>query len=251
MCGDAHGCIGVYVLGRRAVRMCLQHTPARAIALFCTAAVHKQVSQWAGCAGISCQVTDVHALTQRVADTQHQGVALQVHPFCYASLQQVLQQAPRLCVVLDSVTDPGNLGRAVRTAFAFGAQFLVIPAHNSSGITAAVEKAACGACAQLPVVRVTNLNQALLQLQKAGFWCVGADERANVGLWEVDICKPCAWVVGGEHKGLRPLVKRNCDELVCIPMQKSDMDLNAADAAALLLYETARQRAMHCKALSS
>lgn len=247
MCRHAHGRVAPvqgnrYVLGRRAVQCCLQHTPARAIALFCTAALHKQASQWARCAGIACQVTDAHALTQRVANTQHQGVALQVHPFSYASLSQLLQQPPQLCVVLDGVTDPGNLGRAIRTACAFGAQFLVIPARNSCGVTATVEKAACGACAQLPVVRVANLRQALLQLQQAGFWCIGADERAAASVWQVDMRKPCAWVVGGEHQGIRPLVQRHCDEMVRIPMATSGMDLNAADAVTLLLYETMRQR---------
>ena len=231
-----------YVLGRRSVRACLQRTPKRAVALFCTAAVHKQLRQWASCANIDCHITDTQTLTQRVGDPQHQGVALQVRPFAYASLPQLLKQPPQLCLVLDGVTDPGNLGRAIRTAAAFAAQFVVIPNHNSCAVTAAVEKAACGGCAQLPVARVTNLSQALQQLQQAGFWCMGADERADMQLWQADLRKPCAWVVGGEHKGMRPLVKRHCDELVRIPMAQAGIDLNAADAAALLLYETARQR---------
>ena len=246
--------------------------PKRAVCLFCTDTMYQTAELWAQKTGIPCHVRQADMLTQQCGgDASHQGVVLQTHPFPYRHLEDVLatppsqnaqankgphkaspctgsdsreKSKPPLGVVLDGVVDPRNLGRAARCAFAFGAQFLVIAADRCAGVTAMAEKAACGALAQLPVARVVNVRRALQQLQQAGFWCVGADERAQQPVWRTDLRQPCVLVVGGEQKGLRPLVARTCDELVGIPMQQADMDLNAADAAALLLYETARQRAL-------
>lgn len=270
-------------MGRRPVQASLRHMPKRAVCLFCTPAVHQTVAAWAQQAGVPCHARPSEMLTQQCGDdATHQGVVLQTHPFPYRRLEDVLagegsschperqrrddnkgdqsepgrrattpppsqdDQAnkPPLGVVLDGVVDPRNLGRAARCAFAFGARFLVIATDRCAGVTAVAEKAACGALAQLAVARVVNVRRALQQLQQVGFWCVGADERAQQPVWRTDLRQPCALVVGGEQKGLRPLVARACDELAGIPMRQADMDLNAADAAALLLYEAARQRAL-------
>lgn len=175
-------------------------------------------------------------------DLVHQGVCLMVGEFPYVDLDKALLQKPTLCVVLDSVEDPRNLGRAARSAFALGAELLVIPKDRAAAVTSVAEKASVGTLARIPVARVTNLNRALEELQKAGLWVIGTSEQAKMPIWKCDFTKPVALVIGNEEKGLRKQVLEHCDEVVKIPMKVPDMSLNAADAAVVLLYEVARQR---------
>jgi 23S rRNA (guanosine2251-2'-O)-methyltransferase len=134
------------------------------------------------------------------------------------------------------------LGRAARSAFAFGADLLVIPKDRSAEVTAIAEKTAVGCLARIPVARVTNLNRALDDLKQAGLWVLGTSDKASKAAWKVDMKGPTALVIGNEEKGLRKGVAESCDELVQIPMQSPDMSLNAADALTVLLYEVLRQR---------
>ncbi len=176
------------------------------------------------------------------ADAVHQGVALQVREFPYVDFDEAVEKRPTLAVVLDSIEDPRNLGRAARSAFALGAELLVIPKDRSAEVTATAEKAAVGCLARIPVARVTNLNRALDDLKKAGLWVLGTSDKASKLAWSVDMKGPTALVIGNEEKGLRKGVADSCDELIQIPMQSSDMSLNAADALTVLLYEVLRQR---------
>lgn len=176
-------------------------------------------------------------------DIVHQGLMLNTAPFPYVDLDQALSNKPRLVVVLDSIEDPRNLGRATRSAFALGAQLLVIPSDRAANVSASAEKAAVGTLARIPVARVTNLNQAIEKLKKAGLWVVGAAGEARTKLWDCDFGRSTALVIGNEESGLRKLVRENCDELVQIPMSVTDISLNAADALTLMLYEANRQHA--------
>lgn len=185
-------------------------------------------------------------LTRLCGNEHHQGVALRVEPFPYADLSDVLDaiqsSADRLILVLDSVQDPHNLGALIRSAACAGANAVVIPKDRAAGVTAVAEKASAGAAGTVPVAQVTNISQALEELKKAGFWIYGADGSARQTIYQQNLTGPVALVIGGEGEGIRPLVRKGCDELVSIPMQGGVNSLNASVAGGILLFEVVRQR---------
>lgn len=188
------------------------------------------------------------AFFDRVPFKAHQGVIAIAPPFPYASLGDVLALvraagSPRMLLVLDHLTDPHNVGAIVRTAEAAGADALILPERRSAGINATVRKAAAGAAAYLPIARVANIADTIRVLKRAGIWVVGADTSpAAVELRKADLNRDLALVVGSEGSGLSPLVKRECDFLVRIPMRGRVASLNASVAAGVLIFEALRQR---------
>jgi 23S rRNA (guanosine2251-2'-O)-methyltransferase len=188
------------------------------------------------------------AFFDRVPFKAHQGVVAIAPPFEYASLHDLLARpradgAPRLIVVLDHLTDPHNVGAIVRTAEAGGADGIVLPERRAAGVNATVRKAAAGAAAHLPIVRVANIADAIRVMKKAGIWVAGADASPeSVEYSKADLNRDLALVVGGEGSGLSVLVRRECDYLVRLPMRGRVASLNASVAAAILIYEALRQR---------
>jgi 23S rRNA (guanosine2251-2'-O)-methyltransferase len=184
---------------------------------------------------------------ERVPFRAHQGVIAVAPPFPYRSLDELLAPrsagSTRLFVLLDHLTDPHNVGAIVRTAEAAGAGGLILPERRSAGINATVRKAAAGAAAHLPIARVSNLADAIRTLKKAHIWVAGADAAPEATpLWEADLNRDLALVLGSEGDGLSQLVRRECDFLVQIPMRGRVSSLNASVAAAVLIYEALRQR---------
>lgn len=177
----------------------------------------------------------------------HQGLVAMAPPFEYASLHGVLSKRdtakPLLVIVLDHITDPHNLGAIIRTAECAGASAVVIPDRRAAGVNPTVRKTSAGAAEHIPIVRVGNLADALRQLKKAHIWVAGADatEGAKV-MTEADLAGDIALVIGAEGEGLAPLIRRECDFLVKIPLFGHVASLNASVAAAVLIYESIRQR---------
>ncbi len=176
----------------------------------------------------------------------HQSVVAYGAPFDYITLDEALalpRSGPALFVVLDHVTDPHNVGAIIRTAEAAGGTALILPERRSAGINATVRKAAAGATAHLPIARVANVAQAIRTLKKAGIWVAGAAlGEGTLPLGQADFARDLAIVIGAEGEGIAPLVARECDYRVAIPMFGKTQSLNASVAAAVLLYEAVRQR---------
>ncbi len=175
----------------------------------------------------------------------HQGVVAEVAEYRYADLEGLLEkreETPPLLVLLDSVEDPHNLGAIVRSAHALGANGVVIPQDRAVGVTAVVAKASAGAIERCPIARVVNLSRAIDQIKEAGLWVAAAEPEGERPLWDADLRGPLALVVGAEGQGIRPLVRRHCDLSLRIPMGARLGSLNASAAAAIALYEVARQR---------
>ena len=178
----------------------------------------------------------------------HQGIGLQVPPYRYAALEDVLARAieapsAALLVALDGVTDPRNLGAVVRSAAAFGAQGVIVPERRSTPMTATAWRTSAGAAARLPVARVTNLVRALRSVKQAGLFVVGLDADGEVALDDLEAAvDPLVVVVGSEGRGLSRLVGETCDLRVSIPMTGDTESLNAGVAAAVTLAEIARRR---------
>ena len=178
----------------------------------------------------------------------HQGIGLQVPPYSYAHLDDLLARAvespdPALLVALDGVTDPRNLGAVVRSASAFGAHGVVMPERRSTPMTATAWRTSAGAAARLPIARVTNLVRALKAAQQAGLVVVGLDADGDVPLDDLEAAvDPLLLVVGSEGRGLSRLVGETCDLRVSIPMTADAESLNAGIAAAVALADIARRR---------
>ena len=186
-------------------------------------------------------------LDRRAGSGRHQGAVAIASAKAYLSLDELLETVRRhalpLLLVLDGIEDPHNLGAIVRTAEAAGAQGVLLPARRAVGLTATVARASAGAIEHLPVARVVNVAQTIERLKAAQFWVYGLDAKGTRSYWEVDYRGPVALVVGGEGRGIRPLVARQCDGLVRIPLRGNVQSLNASVASAVVLYEVLRQRA--------
>lgn len=207
-----------------------------------------QIRGLARAKGIPLKVVPRAALDRLCRTPHHQGVAARRAAFGYRDLEEFLGELsrlpePPLLVAADSLTDPMNLGNLCRSALAAGAHGLIIPKDRAAPVTPVVIKAAAGALEFLPVCRVTNLAEALRRLKETGLRVVGAEADAPLSLYEADLTLPLVLVIGGEDTGIRPRVRRQCDLLVSIPLKPTPISsLNAAAAAAVLLFEIRRQR---------
>ncbi len=181
-------------------------------------------------------------LDRASAGVSHQGVVAFGAAERYATIEETMA-AKGMHVVLDGVEDPHNLGAIVRTAHAAGASAVVIPERRATGLTDVVARAAAGALAHIPVVRVTNINRALEALKENGYWIYGLDERGEYLYDQVEFTAPTAIVLGGEGKGLHEHAAKHCDFLVRIPMQSGGVaSLNVSVAAGVMLFEWRRRR---------
>lgn len=182
----------------------------------------------------------------RLAGRRHQGVVALVAARPFADFEKLLSRLDETAflVFLDRVQDPHNLGAVIRSACVTGADGVVIPDRQSAGLTGAVAKASAGAVDHIPVCRVRNLKDAILQAKAAGLWITGLSPEAPRSFTEVDYQGPTAIVVGGEDRGIRRTVAEACDFAVSIPMVRGEVtgSLNASVAAGIALFEVYRQR---------
>ena len=196
--------------------------------------------------GIKVRTVDRQRLEARAGTTSHQGIIAFLSPYDYVELETILEaslyEGPALVVVLDGIEDPQNLGSLIRTAYVCGAHGVLLPKDRAAPLTAAVAKASAGALEHCKVARVTNLRRTLELLKEKGIWVVGLTMEGDQPIYKLDLCQPIALVIGGEAKGIRPLIKRTCDLHASIPQQGKLDSLNAAAAGAMALYETMRQR---------
>jgi 23S rRNA (guanosine2251-2'-O)-methyltransferase len=190
--------------------------------------------------GIPVRFEPREALDRAAGSAAHQGVVALGAVEKYATLEDTMHSRG-LHVVLDGVEDPHNLGAIIRTAHAAGAAAVVIPERRAAPLTEVVAKAASGALAYLPVVRVGNVNRALEDLKKRGYWIYGLDERGKDQYDRIEYAQPAAIVLGGEGRGLHEQVSKRCDFLVRIPMAGGIASLNVSVAAGVVLFEWKRR----------
>jgi 23S rRNA (guanosine2251-2'-O)-methyltransferase len=188
------------------------------------------------------QVKLERELSEAAGTRDHQGVLAWCEPYRYADGWELAAAERPLLACLDQVTDPHNLGAVCRSAEGAGATGVVVPAHGSATVTPAVCRASAGAVEHLSVAVVPNLARYLGEAKRGDLWIYAAVGDGAKPLWETDLSGGVALVFGAEGKGLRPLVRRTCDDEVSIPMAGNVESLNVSVAAALLLYEARRQR---------
>jgi len=200
--------------------------------------------------GIKIEEASRQQLEQLAGNDWHQGVVARVEAYPYVSVEDIIERAakraePPFIIILDGLEDPQNLGAIIRTAECAGVHGVIIPKDRAVDVTPAVVRASAGAVEHIPVARVSNLVNVIKDLKKQGMWVIGADMNGSKDHYSVDIPRPVAIVIGSEGKGIRRLVKENCDLLLRIPLRGRLNSLNASVAAALLIYEVLRQDTMN------
>ena len=189
---------------------------------------------------------DRASLDAKAGTPKHQGVLALLSGIETLALDPFLDRLPkeraRFIALLDEVQDPHNLGAILRTACAAGVEGILLPKHRTSPLTPAAVKASAGAAAWVSLVRVGNAAEALRRIRQEGIFVLGADASAGGDVYDQDLRIDLCLVIGGEGKGLRPVVKKQCDALVSMPMTGPINSLNASVAAGILFYEVVRQR---------
>ena len=207
-------------------------------------------------AGIRVVEADGMRLAKIAGSHGHQGVAARVQEIKQVhSLDELLenleaanaelpadQRTNPLILVLDGVTDPHNLGACLRVADGAGAHCVIAPKDHAAGINATVAKVASGAAETVPYFMVTNLARTLGELKERSIWVIGTSDDAPRTIYQADLKVPTALVLGAEGAGMRQLTRKNCDELVSIPMRGAVESLNVSVASGVCLYEALRQR---------
>ena len=182
----------------------------------------------------------------RLVRGNHQGVVAQIAAIAYVQLDDILERAPDdetpLVVVFDGVTDVRNFGAIARSAECAGAHGLIAPLKNSAPVNAEAIRASAGALTTIPVCRVGSIRNTIKTLQAEGFQVVAATEKSRKLLYDADLRRPTALVMGAEETGISKEVLKLCDERLAIPLIGRIESLNVSAAAAVMLFEVVRQR---------
>ena len=202
----------------------------------------KEILDLARDRGVPIRWEERPVIDRMAEGTVHQGIIAISAALSYADFDVLFKPETPLVVVLDGVEDPHNLGAVMRTAEACKAAGVVVPERHSAPLSATVVKASAGASSYIPVVRVKNLVNAIDEMKERGLWVVGLDPAGSKDWTAFDYKGPVAVVLGGEHRGLRRLVRERCDVLVRLPMLGKIASLNISVAAGVVLYEVVRQR---------
>jgi len=210
--------------------------------------------------GVGIEKRDRRALDEMTRRANHQGVVALVAESAgksfvpggkstgptstYVEADAILDSlgALPLLVLLDGIEDPHNLGAILRTCEGAGVDGVFLPEHRAAGLNETVAKTSAGAVEYVRVARVTNLVRLIEELKERGIWVVGVEGGTELGYTGVDFNVPLALVVGSEGKGVRRLVRENCDAVVSIPMRGRLNSLNVSVATGVVLFEVLRQR---------
>ncbi len=225
------------VYGRQAVREALRGR-REVVRVWCSAAARRALD-WLP---EGARVTSAERLDALAQSPDHQGVVAEAGPYPYADPRALLAGDRPLVVALDEVTDPHNLGAVARVAECAGADGLLVTRRRSAAVTGAVCKASAGAVEHLPIARVENLADLLIAARRPGLWSYAATGEGDARYDGHDYRDGTVFVLGAEGRGLRPRVRGACDAEVAIPMRGRVASLNVSTAAAVLVFEAARQR---------
>ena len=240
-----------WVYGLHAIGAVLDRAPERLLELWMAEprddARARALKERAQAAGVRIQGASHESLAKLVGNVVHQGAVAAVRPLkawderdLAANLSQIIGDP--LLLVLDGVTDPHNLGACLRTADAAGVDAVIIPKDRAATVDGVVRKVAAGAAEFVPVASVTNLARTLDVVKERGVWVVGTDGEAPQSLYQADLKRSLALILGAEGGGMRRLTRERCDFVVRIPMAGQVESLNVSVAAGVTLFEARRQR---------
>ena len=174
-----------------------------------------------------------------------QGIVLKTHDFPRPSLDEFIKNEElnhkSVILVLDQVTDPQNIGSIMRSCALFNCKGILIAKNNAPDLTPSMLKAASGAAEIVNYFKVTNLKRSISDLKKHGYWVYGFDSSSNKEASVINFSKKSILVFGSENKGIRDLIKKECDEIIKLNIKnnkKFQIDsLNVSNATSIALYE--------------
>lgn len=240
----------LYIYGRKPVEEALKDEPERVDKIFVRNSVSKttiqEIVDTASSHRIPVNYVPGNKLYDLVGKVNDQGVVALLSAVKYEEFDDWIEtvdtdEKPAI-LLLDEIEDPHNVGAILRTAAAAGISAVLVPKHRQAPINATVYKTSAGTAGRIPIVRVGNLNQTILQLKDHGFWLAGLDQHGENDLWEQLFDMPMAFVIGNEGKGIRKKTLEHCDFTITIPMENKVPSLNASVSAALICYEWRRRR---------
>ena len=196
---------------------------------------------------IKVETIDPMALDRMTEFSNHQGIAARTSFFPVKNASEVVDtigrsETPCFILVMENIEDPHNLGALIRTALCAGVDYILIPKDRSAGPSSTVSRSSAGAMEHADIYMVTNTTALLKSMKEKGVWVFGLDADGDRSLFDADLKGPIALVIGGENKGVRPLVKKECDFLLSIPNRGKINSLNASVAGGIAMYEALRQR---------
>ena len=232
-----------WMFGLHAVRAALGNPARKNHRLIITLNAQKQLEDVISASGVEPEISDARRFSAPLDKTSvHQGVALETEPLDWGALAEAVPEDGARLLLLDRVTDPHNVGAILRSAEVFGASGVIAPTRHSAPESGALAKVASGALERQPYLRVRNLSDTMLGLQKLGWAMIGLDGEAPLPLGDVIAASqggPVGLVLGAEGAGLRERTKKTCDALARITPAGSFASLNVSNAAAVSLYAAA------------
>lgn len=200
--------------------------------------------------GIHVQEVPVEKLNRLTKNGNHQGVVAVIAAIAYKDINDLVEELSAmiergevpLVMLLDSVTDVRNFGAIARSAECAGADALIVSAKNAAPVNAEAIKSSAGALTLIPVCRAGSLKLAVSRLKDIGIQCVAATEKSEQLIYEADLTKPTALIMGSEDKGISRDILNLCDLQAGVPLVGRIESLNVSAAAAVILFEARRQR---------
>ena len=197
--------------------------------------------------GVTIQFTDPKELDRLTQFAPHQGIVARASLFPVKKGTEILpairaRQNPYFILIIESIEDPHNLGALIRTALCADVDYIMIPKDRSCIPSSTVSRSSAGAMEHADIYMITNTASILRDLKEDGAWISGLDADGSTGLYESDLTGNIALIIGGEHKGIRPGVKKECDFILSIPISGKINSLNASVAGGIAMYEAKRQR---------
>jgi len=183
----------------------------------------------------------------KITPTKHQGVLAFIDKTIYKkhelTIKEIIQKSSQndtsIIVMLDAITDPHNFGAIIRSCECFGVDAIVIPNSNSVGVNATVAKTSSGAIEYIPIITVSNLNNAIKELKDNDYWIYGTTlNDGATSLYKTSMSAKMVWILGGEGDGMGRLITENCDFHVYIPMMGKTQSLNVSVATGSILSFT-------------
>lgn len=237
-----------FIYGRHPVEELLATYPKKVSKIFLREGVNKgdlkKVMEIASANRIPVTTITKNKIATLVGDVNDQGIVAEASLVSYIELKDWLKTVdfstnPSV-FLLDEITDPHNVGAILRTAAAIGVAGVVIGKHNQSPVNGTVWKTSAGMAGRVPIVRVANINTAILELKDAGFWIFGL-AMGGTAMWREKFNVPSVFVIGSEGDGIRTQTLKHCDIKISIPMASGVESLNASVSAAVVGYEWKRQ----------
>lgn len=240
----------IYIYGRNPVSEALSNEPERMDKIFVRDSIKdssiSEIFTLASNNRIPISHVPGNKLYEMVGNVNDQGVVALMSAISYSDFGEWLSKVDLASypavLLLDEIEDPQNLGAILRTAAAAGIDAVLVPKHRQAPVNATVFKTSAGTAGRIPIVRVGNLNQCIMELKESGFWIAGLSAGGDMELWDMEVDRPLAFVIGNEGSGVRKKTLEHCDYRISIPMHNKVESLNASVSAALIAYEWRRKK---------